>query len=149
MAELAKAVGLTVGLGTVTGERRLIDECDICTSENLDWLMRTKPDRMANVSVIVADEFHLLNDTSRGPTLEINLTRLRHLRPEAQITALSATVGNVDLPLAGCGAITSMATRCGRPQHLVRPPGAGKIQTTPPATTNCVRQGSWKGPPPT
>ena len=47
--------------------------------------MRTKPDRMANVSVIVADEFHLLNDTTRGPTLEINLTRLRHLRPDAQI----------------------------------------------------------------
>ena len=56
--------------------------------------MRTKPDRMANVSVIVADEFHLLNDTTRGPTLEINLTRLRHLRPDAQIIALSATVGN-------------------------------------------------------
>ena len=98
LMELAKAVGLTVGLGIgeATGERRLIDECDIlvCTSEKLDSLMRNKPDRMANVSVIVADEFHLLNDTSRGPTLEINLTRLRHLRPEAQIIALSATVGN-------------------------------------------------------
>ncbi|MEC7411227.1 MAG: DEAD/DEAH box helicase, partial [Candidatus Thermoplasmatota archaeon] len=98
MVELAKAVGLTVGLGIgeATGERRLIDECDIlvCTSEKLDSLMRTKPDRMANVSVIVADEFHLLNDTTRGPTLEINLTRLRHLRPDAQIIALSATVGN-------------------------------------------------------
>ncbi len=51
---------------------------------------------MANVSVIVADEFHLLNDGSRGPTLEINLTRLRHLRPKAQIVALSATVGNAE-----------------------------------------------------
>tara|TARA_X000000950_G_scaffold248500_1_gene307581 strand:- start:867 stop:3002 length:2136 start_codon:yes stop_codon:yes gene_type:complete len=49
---------------------------------------------MANVSIVVADEFHLLNDSSRGPTLEINLTRLRHLRPDAQIIALSATVGN-------------------------------------------------------
>ena len=98
LLELATAVGLTVGLGIgeATGERRLIDECDIlvCTSEKLDSMMRTKSDRMANVSVIVADEFHLLNDTSRGPTLEINLTRLRHLRPDAQIIALSATVGN-------------------------------------------------------
>lgn len=98
LSELAKAVGLTVGLGIgeATGERRLIDECDIlvCTSEKLDSLMRTRSDRMANVSVIVADEFHLLNDSSRGPTLEINLTRLRHLRPDAQIIALSATVGN-------------------------------------------------------
>jgi helicase len=98
LSELAKAVGLTVGLGIgeATGERRLIDECDIlvCTSEKLDSLMRTRSDRMANVSVIVADEFHLLNDSSRGPTLEINLTRLRHLRPDAQIIALSSTVGN-------------------------------------------------------
>lgn len=98
LLELATAVGLTVGLGIgeATGERRLIDECDIlvCTSEKLDSLMRTRSDRMANVSVVVADEFHLLNDSSRGPTLEINLTRLRHLRPDAQIIALSATVGN-------------------------------------------------------
>ena len=85
--------------------------------------MRTKPDRMANVSVIVADEFHLLNDTSRGPTLEINLTRLRHLRPEAQIIALSATVGNAPTwPLVGCGADhLKLATRCTGIQHLVRP----------------------------
>lgn len=98
LVELAKAVGLSVGLGIgeATGERRLIDECDIlvCTSEKLDSLMRTRSDRMANVSIVVADEFHLLNDSSRGPTLEINLTRLRHLRPNAQIIALSATVGN-------------------------------------------------------
>jgi len=98
LVELAKAVGLSVGLGIgeATGERRLIDECDIlvCTSEKLDSLMRTRSDRMANVSIVVADEFHLLNDSSRGPTLEINLTRLRHLRPDAQIIALSATVGN-------------------------------------------------------
>ena len=43
---------------------------------------------------MVADEFHLLNDGSRGPTLEINLTRLRHIKPDAQLIALSATVGN-------------------------------------------------------
>ena len=35
-----------------------------------------------------------MNDGTRGPTLEINLTRLRHIKPDAQIIALSATVGN-------------------------------------------------------
>lgn len=98
LTALATAVGLTVGLGIgdASGEAKRIDECDIlvCTSEKLDSIMRTKADTMANVSVIVADEFHLLNDGSRGPTLEINLTRLRHLRPAAQLVALSATVGN-------------------------------------------------------
>ena len=92
------AVGLTVGLGIgdSSGEAKKIDECDIlvCTSEKLDSLMRNRSELMANVSIVVADEFHLMNDSTRGPTLEINLTRLRYLRPKAQIIALSATVGN-------------------------------------------------------
>ena len=98
LSQLADAVGLTVGLGTgdATGESRNVGNADIivCTSEKLDSLMRNRPDVVADVSVIVADEFHLLNDTSRGPTLEINLTRLKSIRPLAQLIALSATVGN-------------------------------------------------------
>ena len=40
MVELAKAVGLTVGLGIgeATGERRLIDECDILVCTLSSWL---------------------------------------------------------------------------------------------------------------
>ncbi|MDD3176026.1 MAG: ATP-dependent DNA helicase, partial [Candidatus Nanoarchaeia archaeon] len=37
---------------------------------------------------------HLLNDTSRGPTLEILITLMRHMLPELQIIGLSATIGN-------------------------------------------------------
>ena len=98
LSQLAGAVGLTVGLGTgdASGESRNVGNADIivCTSEKLDSLMRNRPDIVADVSVIVADEFHLLNDISRGPTLEINLTRLKSIRPQAQLIALSATVGN-------------------------------------------------------
>ncbi|MDP6869234.1 MAG: DEAD/DEAH box helicase [Candidatus Poseidoniaceae archaeon] len=98
LTELGDAIGLKVGLGIgdSPGESRRIDDCDIlvCTSEKLDSLMRSKPDLISKVSIIVADEFHLLNDSHRGPTMEINLTRLRHLRPDAQIITLSATVGN-------------------------------------------------------
>ena len=98
LSELCSAVGLSVGLGIgdASAEAKKIDECDVlvCTSEKLDSLMRNRSEIMANVSIVVADEFHLMNDSTRGPTLEINLTRLRHLRPKAQIIALSATVGN-------------------------------------------------------
>ena len=98
LVALGGSVGLTVGLGIgdASGEAKKIDECDIlvCTSEKLDSLMRNRSELMANVSIVVADEFHLMNDSTRGPTLEINLTRLRYLRPNAQIIALSATVGN-------------------------------------------------------
>ena len=62
--------------------------------------MRTRPDVVSNATAVVADEFHLITDPTRGPTLEVNLTRLRRWRPEAQIIALSATVGNAE-ELAG------------------------------------------------
>lgn len=98
LTELCSSVNLTVGLGIgdASAEAKKIDECDVlvCTSEKLDSLMRNRSEMMANVSIVIADEFHLMNDATRGPTLEINLTRLRHLRPKAQIIALSATVGN-------------------------------------------------------
>lgn len=98
LKQLGQYLGLKVGLGIgdASSEKANIESCDIlvCTSEKLDSLMRTNPDVVANVSIVIADEFHLMNDSSRGPTLEINLTRLRYLRPKSQLIALSATVGN-------------------------------------------------------
>ena len=100
LVELGDALGLKVGLGIgdAPGEARKIEDCDIlvCTSEKLDSLIRSKPEILGRTSVVVADEFHLLNDSTRGPTMEINLTRIRTLRPNAQIITLSATVGNSD-----------------------------------------------------
>lgn len=98
LKELGDAFGLSVGLGIGDrdGEARPLGNGDIivCTSEKLDSLMRTKPDLINNVSIVVADEFHLIHDMTRGPTMEVNLARLRHWRPQAQIIALSATIGN-------------------------------------------------------
>lgn len=97
---IAKHMGLRIGLGVgdATSEAKNIDDCNIlvCTSEKLDSLLRHKSELVVDVEIVVADEFHLMNDASRGPTLEINLTRLRHVRPQAQIVALSATVGNCE-----------------------------------------------------
>ena len=98
LSEIASVLGLEVGLGVgdSSSELKNIKSCDVlvCTSEKLDAIMRNQSEVVSNVSIVVSDEFHLLNDPSRGPTLEINLTKLRHYRPEAQIIALSATVGN-------------------------------------------------------
>ena len=49
---------------------------------------------MAQMKVVIVDEAHLINDESRGPTLEIVITLLRELLKNAQIIALSATIGN-------------------------------------------------------
>ena len=66
----------------------------ICTTEKLDSLIRHGVNWINETSLIVADEVHLINDPSRGPTLEILLTLLRELSPRAQIFALSATIRN-------------------------------------------------------
>ena len=98
LREVGNHLGLKIGLGIgdSPSEARQIDDCDIlvCTSEKLDSLMRSKPEILRRVSTVVADEFHLLNDSQRGPTMEINLARIKHLIPETQIITLSATVGN-------------------------------------------------------
>ena len=98
LRELAGRVGLSVGIaiGERSGETGQIEDSDIlvCTSEKLDSLLRTRTGLMERIGIVVADEFHLLHDISRGPTLEVLLSRIRHARPEAQIIALSATVGN-------------------------------------------------------
>ena len=66
----------------------------VATSERMDSLLRQNPKWLRDVGSIVVDEIHLLNDGSRGPTLEISLTRFRRINPNLQIVALSATVSN-------------------------------------------------------
>lgn len=66
----------------------------VCTAEKLDSLLRHHAYWLGQVKVVVVDEIHLLNDSSRGPVLEILLTSLRKLLPELQVIALSATIGN-------------------------------------------------------
>ncbi len=96
--ELGKLVGLTVGIaiGDRSGETKKIEDADIivCTSEKLDSMLRSRTNLIDKIGIVVVDEFHLLQDISRGPTLEIILSRIRHSKPNAQIIALSATVGN-------------------------------------------------------
>ncbi len=76
-------------------EPNLIDyDIIICTAEKLDSLIRHRATWLSMVSLIVIDEIHLLNDVSRGPTLEILITMLKTLTPAAQIIGLSATIGN-------------------------------------------------------
>ena len=67
----------------------------VSTNEKLDALLRHKAQWIQDqVTLVIIDECHLLNDQSRGPTLEILLARLLIENPNAQILALSATVGN-------------------------------------------------------
>jgi helicase len=66
----------------------------ITTSEKMDSLLRHRANWVSKLSTIVVDEVHMMTDPHRGPTLEILITRLRRVAPEAQTVALSATVSN-------------------------------------------------------
>ena len=65
----------------------------ILTTEKLDSLLRHKISWIGEIKTVVIDEIHLLNDPSRGPTLEIIITLLKQLI-KPQIIGLSATIGN-------------------------------------------------------
>ena len=66
----------------------------ISTNEKADSLLRHRSPWIGDVSVVVADEIHLITEAERGPTLEVVLTRLLKLNPNIQLIALSATVKN-------------------------------------------------------
>ncbi|MCL4379671.1 MAG: DEAD/DEAH box helicase [Candidatus Marsarchaeota archaeon] len=65
------------------------------STEKFDSLMRHGIEWVGGVGCIIFDEVHMLGDMSRGPTLEILITKLR-LQSSAQIIALSATIGNAN-----------------------------------------------------
>jgi helicase len=66
----------------------------VVSNEKMDSLIRHGADWINDIGLIVVDEIHLLDHAERGPTLEITLTLLRKLVPNAQILALSATIRN-------------------------------------------------------
>jgi helicase len=66
------------------------------SNEKFDSLIRHEAPWISEVGLIVADEIHLLDDPSRGPTLEILLTILKDILPKSQILAFSATIKNAD-----------------------------------------------------
>ncbi len=68
----------------------------LSTNEKADSLLRHKAPWMSELSLVVADEVHLLTEHSRGPTLEVVLTRLTEINPKIQVLALSATVRNAE-----------------------------------------------------
>jgi len=66
----------------------------IATSEKFDSLIRHRAVWLNDIALVVIDEIHLLNDSRRGPTLEIVITILRKLLKNIQLLGLSATIGN-------------------------------------------------------
>ncbi len=87
-------ISLSVG-DLDSDDKYLIDrDIIITTSEKLDSLTRHNCPWLKDIGVLIIDEIHLLNDVSRGPTLEVLITLLRKELKNLQIIGLSATIGN-------------------------------------------------------
>jgi helicase len=93
-----EAYGLDVGVSTGNYESEggwLADkDIVVATSEKVDSLVRNDAPWLDDLTCVVTDEVHLVDDAERGPTLEVTLAKLRSLNPGLQIVALSATIGN-------------------------------------------------------
>ncbi len=66
----------------------------VATSEKADSLLRHRSRWLDSISLVVADEVHLIHDPGRGPTLEVTLSKFRKFNPSLQVIALSATIKN-------------------------------------------------------
>ncbi|MDE1851714.1 MAG: DEAD/DEAH box helicase [Candidatus Micrarchaeota archaeon] len=64
------------------------------STEKFDSLIRHGINWLDSIGCIVFDEIHMIDDSGRGPTLEILITKIRRVCRGAQLLALSATIGN-------------------------------------------------------
>lgn len=95
-SKLGIRVGISTGDYDLRDEGLGVNDIIVATSEKTDSLLRNETVWMQEISVVVADEVHLIDSPDRGPTLEITLAKLRKMNPSCQILALSATIGNAD-----------------------------------------------------
>lgn len=99
---IRKPDGKRISVGISTGDFDSSDpwlgryDIIVTTNEKADSLLRHRSKWMDEISLVVSDEVHLINDSERGPTLEVVLARLLQINPQIQILALSATIKNVE-----------------------------------------------------
>ncbi|MCL4371848.1 DEAD/DEAH box helicase [Candidatus Marsarchaeota archaeon] len=94
------------------------------STEKLDSLIRHGAQWISTIGCIVFDEVHMLADESRGPTLELLITKLMH-SVHAQVIALSATIGNAEELAMWLGA--KLVTSDYRPVRLLKGVFDGKM----------------------
>ncbi|MBS7640797.1 MAG: DEAD/DEAH box helicase [Candidatus Bathyarchaeia archaeon] len=99
---IRKPDGRNISVGISTGDYDSSDpwlgryDIIVTTNEKFDSLLRHRAPWISDISLVIADEVHLLNDVERGPTLEVVLARLSQINPGIQVLALSATIRNVN-----------------------------------------------------
>lgn len=94
LRQFGMRVGISVGDFEESPEILKKFDVLVCTSEKADSLFHHDPAMMFDISLIVADELHLVGDPGRGPRLEMFLTAAKYMNPDISILGLSATISN-------------------------------------------------------
>lgn len=82
--------------GIKVGKHPSNSDLSVMVFESFDALTRFSWNVLHEVDTLIIDEFHMIGEYSRGPTLESAITRAKIINPSLRIIALSATLKNID-----------------------------------------------------
>lgn len=82
--------------GIKVGKHPSNSDLSVMVFESFDALTRFSWNVLREVDTLIIDEFHMIGEYSRGPTLESAITRAKIINPSLKIIALSATLKNID-----------------------------------------------------
>lgn len=82
--------------GIKVGKHPSHSDLSVMVFESFDALTRFSWNVLREVDTLIIDEFHMIGEYSRGPTLESAITRAKIINPSLRIIALSATLKNID-----------------------------------------------------
>ena len=96
--ELGKKLRVGISTGDFENIEKNLEKNNvlILTNEKMDSIIRHGAEWIDEIGLVIVDEIHLIGDESRGPTLEMILTKLKLLASKPQIVGLSATITNSD-----------------------------------------------------
>ncbi|MTK64553.1 MAG: DEAD/DEAH box helicase [Methanobacterium sp.] len=81
--------------GIKVGKHPSSSDLAVMVFESFDAITRFSWNTLNDVDLLVVDEFHMIGEYSRGPTMECAITRSKQLNPGMRIVALSATLQNM------------------------------------------------------
>ena len=82
--------------GISVGKHPSSSDLSVMVFESFDVLTRFSWDVLRDVDTLIIDEFHMIGEYTRGPTLEAAITRAKIINPSMRIIALSATLRNIE-----------------------------------------------------
>ena len=82
--------------GIKVGKHPASSDLSVMVFESFDALTRFSWNNLRDVDTLIIDEFHMIGEFTRGPTLESAITRAKIINPSMRIIALSATLRNIE-----------------------------------------------------